>query len=288
MIRHILVPAAGSGGDEAAFTAALAVARMDGGHLQFLHAALDVTATIALMSADGMGGGGVLASTIDELEADAKALENKALGEVAAFCARAGVALDASAAEPGKISAEFTVETGDAANCVADAGRFADLIVTRRPAGDELTTGVLEAALVASGRPMLLADGTSNPTLPGVVVIAWKDRPEAARAVAAAMPFLERASKVVIVSVEEDGSAPHTSCERLLRTLRWHNPATEVKHVPRGERPAVEVLLETADQLGASLLVMGAYSHSRLRELVFGGFTHSVLDKASLPVLMSH
>lgn len=288
MIRHILVPAAGTDGDQAAFATALAVARLDGGHLQFLHAALDVSATIAAMAGDGLGGGGFLGSAIDDLEAEAKAVQAKARQAVADFCATAGIALDAPDAPAGQISAAFSAATGDAANIVAEDGRFADLIVTRRPAGEQMETGVMEAALVATGRPMLLADSAATPVLSGVVVIAWKDRPEAARAVAAAMPFLERASRVVILSVEEDDAAPLASCEKLQRSLRWHNPATEVIRLPRGERPAVDVLLEEAERLGASLLVMGGYSHSRLRQMVFGGFTRSVLTRATVPVLMSH
>jgi nucleotide-binding universal stress UspA family protein len=288
MIRHILVPASGTEGDRSAFATALAVARMDGAHLQFLHATLDVSATIAAMVGDGMGGGSFIASTIDNLEADAKAQQATARQAVADFCAASGVVLDAPAAQPGQVSAEFSATTGDAANCVADAGRFADIVVARRPVGDQMEIGVVEAALVATGRPMLLASDAAVPELPGVVVIAWKDRPEAARAVAAALPFLERATRVVIVSVEEDGAAPRESCERLQRSLRWHNAATEVFHIPQGERPAVDVLLEQAARMGASLLVMGGYSHSRLREMVFGGFTRSVLAQAALPVLMSH
>lgn len=288
MIRHILVPASGDDGDQVAFATALAVARLDGGHLQFLHAALDVSATIAAMAGDGLGGGSFLGSTIDDLEADAKALQARARQSVLDFCTASGVALDATALQPGKVSAEFSAATGDAANIVAEDGRFADMVVTRRPAGGQMETGVMEAALVATGRPMLLADGTAAPVLSGVVVIAWKDRPEAARAVAAAMPFLERATRVVIVSVEEDGAAPLASCEKLQRSLRWHNPATEVVHLPRGDRPAVDALLEEAARLGANLLVMGAYSHNRLREMVFGGFTRSVLTRAALPVLMAH
>lgn len=288
MIRHILVPASGSGDDEAAFVAGLAVARINGGHLQFLHAALDVNAMIVAMSADGMGGAAVMEGTIQMLEADSKAAEDKARQSVVAFCAANGVPLDTTAAQPGTISAEFSVETGDAGNCVAGAGRFADLVVTCRPTDDKVETGVMEAALVSTGRPLLIAGGEGTPALPGVVVIAWKDRPEAARAVAAAMPFLERATRVVILSVEEDGAAPQASCEKLQRSLRWHNPATEVMRLPRGEREAVEVLAEAAAKLNAGLLVMGGYSHSRLREMVFGGFTRAVLARAALPVLMAH
>ena len=70
--------------------------------------------------------------------------------------------------------------------------------------------------------------------------------------------------------------------------LRWHNKATTVQVLGRNGRAPVEILLEGAKAAGATLLVMGGYSHSRLREVVFGGFTKRVLHGAELPVLMAH
>jgi len=287
MIRHILVPASGLAGDEDAFAAALAVARQDQAHLQFLHVRLDTTALIAAMSDGGYGGASFIQNTVDQLEADATAQETKARDAVTAFCARAGIVLDADAAPGTAISAEFSVETGDSGGWISQYGRFADLVVARRPVGEQIATGSLEAALMGTGRPLLIA-GRVAPA--GTVMIAWKDRPEAARAVMGALPFIERAERVAIVSVEEDGAAPPESCAQLQRSLRWHNRAVEILHVPRGDRPPVEVLMETSTKLGASLLVMGGYSHSRLREIIFGGFTRHVLEQASLdiPVLIMH
>ena len=147
---------------------------------------------------------------------------------------------------------------------------------------------VLEAALMDTGRPLLVVPPTVPQTLLGTVVIAWKDTAEAARAVAAAVPLLERAERVVIVSVvEEDEPREHTS-DRLLRSLRWHNPNTCVRQLGRERRKPVDVLLQEAERLNASLIVMGGYSHSRLREVVFGGFTNRILSGVDVPVLMAH
>ena len=74
----------------------------------------------------------------------------------------------------------------------------------------------------------------------------------------------------------------------MLRSLRWHNPDTSVRQLGRERRKPVEVLLEEAQRLRASLIVMGGYSHSRLREVVFGGFTNRILSGVDLPVLMAH
>ena len=102
------------------------------------------------------------------------------------------------------------------------------------------------------------------------------------------MPFLEAAERVLIVTVNEGGAAHEEASERLARALRWHNPAVSVRDVVQSGRDAVEVLLQTAREEQAGLLVMGGYGHSRLRETVFGGFTQRILKAADLPVLMAH
>ena len=140
-----------------------------------------------------------------------------------------------------------------------------------------------------TGRPTLIVPQTLPATLFGTVVIAWKDTPEAARAVTGAMPVLDRAAKVVVMSVGE-GETPDASdtADLLVRSLIWHNKATVAQHVPAHGRKPQAALLEEAKALGASLVVMGGYSHSRLREVLFGGFTQTVLDGVELPVLIMH
>lgn len=148
---------------------------------------------------------------------------------------------------------------------------------------------VLEGALMDTGRPLLVAPATVVPeTLLGTVVIAWKDAPEAARAVAAALPLLKRAERVVIVSVAGGADPRAYTADRLLRSLRWHNPNTSVRQLDRARRKPVDALLGEAHDLGASLIVMGGYSHSRLREVVFGEFTQRILAGVEVPVLMAH
>jgi len=290
MFRYILVPSSGLPGDEVAFATALAVARRDKGHLHFLHARMDVTTLVAAMADGGFSSGSYIEGVAERFEADAAALAATAGDMVAAHCAQAGIALGAADPSVPGVSAEFTVEAGDPAGWVARHGRFADLVVVRRPVGDQFSIGLIETAVTSIGRPVLITGTAPITAVPDVVAIAWKDRPEAARAVAAAVPFLEQARRVVIVSVEEAASASAASCEALQRALRWHNPATEVLHVPARGRHAADVMVETCTGLGAGLLVMGGYSHSRLRELVFGGFTRHVLDAAGLntAVLMVH
>ncbi|MCW3477112.1 universal stress protein [Limobrevibacterium gyesilva] len=288
MFKHVLVPATGADSDKAVFETALLAARPFGAHLEFLHVRVDVTDVVVAMTAGGIGGGGAIQSVIDRLEAENKALEQKAWQAFSSFCAEAGIATGGSAPGTG-LCADLVVETGNEAQWLAEYGRFADLVVVGRTRnGEDVALDVLEAALMDTGKPLLIAAAQAQAALPGTVAIAWKDSPEAARAVSAAMPMIEAAERVVIISVEEDEQTKEETSERLQRALRWHNANTSVQHLARNGRPAVEVLLGAAAGVGANLLVMGGYSHSRLREVVFGGFTQRILRGADLPVLMAH
>jgi nucleotide-binding universal stress UspA family protein len=288
MFKDILVPSTGAATDAAVFATALLAARPSGGHLEFLHVRVDVTEIVVAMTSGGIGGGAALQGVIDRLEVECKTQEQKAWQAFAKFCADNGIA--GGGAQPGSgLSADLSVETGNEAQWLAEYGRFADLVVVGRMRdGQEVAMDVLEAALMDTGKPLLIAPKVAPAKLLGTVVIAWKDSPEAARAVSSAMTFIEQAESVKILSVGEDDKTREETCERLQRSLRWHNPATSVLYLERGGRAAVDVLMEAAKALDASLLVMGGYSHSRLREVVFGGFTQRCLTSCDFPVLMAH
>ena len=287
MYKHILVPLCGGAGDEVVFAAAVRAARLAAAHITFLHVRVDVADTLMAMSAGGMGGGPAVQEVLDRMEAEVKAAESRVWEAFGAFCQKEGIATDRGT---GEVSAELVVETGQEAGWVAEHGRFADLIILGRPGeGRAMGSETLEAALMDTGRPVLMVPDTLPAgAFPGPVVIAWKDTPEAARAVADASPLIDAAGEVVIVCVEEAGAARTDSAERLQRSLRWHNEATRVRYLSREGRAPVDVLFAEALALGAGVVVMGGYSHSRLREVVFGGFTQKVLGGADLPVLIAH
>jgi nucleotide-binding universal stress UspA family protein len=106
--------------------------------------------------------------------------------------------------------------------------------------------------------------------------------------VSCALPFIAAAKQVTIVTVANDAESQDPSGARLLRALRWHNRAVELHPVLRGTGSAADALHRKAEDLSADLLVMGGYSHSRLREVVFGGFTRRTLGESAMPVLMAH
>ena len=292
MIKTILVAATGSDRDAATFAAALAVARPFAAHLEMLHVRQDPVALAVAMTTDA-GGGALAAGLIGQLEKDAQARERKAHDIFTRFCGGAGLAVigapvPASTAAP---SAEWHVETGEEPRWMAAYGVAADLIIAPRATGEEaLGRATLEAALLDSGRPILVPAATAMPAKFERIAIAWKPSPQAARAVAAALPFLAQAREVTIVTVEEAAagrSAERDDADRLVRNLAWHGlAATILRLKPRPEGAAATLLAGIGDR--GDLLVMGGYGHSRLREWVFGGFTQSVLAGAPLPVLMAH
>jgi nucleotide-binding universal stress UspA family protein len=181
------------------------------------------------------------------------------------------------------------VETGDEATYLAEHGRVADLIVAGRPReGETVAFDVLEVSLLHTGRPVLIVPAVLPAQRSGTVVIAWKNKPEAARAVAAAQPLVAAAKKVIILAVEEGSGTAEPSCKRLRAALLWHNPNTSIERLTQDSRPCAEVVLDAAMAAEADVLVMGGYGHSRVREVIFGGVTEHVLAGAAVPVFMVH
>jgi nucleotide-binding universal stress UspA family protein len=285
MLRTILVVGAGDDGDPATFAAALAVARPFAAHLDVLHVRADpIDAGVAL--ATGAGSGAMTAGLIDQLEADALERETRARNGFAQFCRETGLEVrGAPGGEPDMPSAEWHVEAGQEARWVAAYGRSADLVIVSRSA-EGIARSTLEAVLFETGRPLLIPGPSAIPSAIERIAIAWKPTPQAARAVALAMPFLARAKEAIVATVEEEPDA-RDETDRLSRYFAWHGVSAGVERLRPGPDGAAATLL-SAIAGRADLLVMGGYGHSRVREWVFGGFTQHVLAGAPLPVLIAH
>ncbi len=195
-----------------------------------------------------------------------------------------------TARAPG-IAIEWTDIEGEADALVGEWGRRSDFIVLGRPgprdgAADRLE---LQAALFATDRPVLVVPpgrGSAAPALPfgERVAIAWRDDKRTIRAVLAALRLLSNAKAVhVLAGVREGAPDPE-----LPAILAEHGITARLHVLPIGAGVFGEALLAEARFVGADLLVMGAYSHSPLRELLLGGVTRHVLANADLPVLMLH
>lgn len=288
MFKNLLVPATGQPDDAGAFATALLVARAFAAHLEFLHVRVDTSEVMMGMTAGGVGGGDAVQAMIDRMEADGTRNAAAAHATVESLLEGAGIALRDAPDGDGP-SGEFNLQQGSQSAWVGEIGRFADLIVMGRGGRESGAAESLEAALMDTGKPLLIAPAAAPASLGTRVVIAWKDTPEAARAVACALPFIARAEQVTILTVtDDDATTPDASVLRLLRALRWHNNAVEARTLPLDGDSAVEVLHREAATLSADLMVMGGYSHSRLRQVFFGGFTRSILAASTIPVLMAH
>jgi nucleotide-binding universal stress UspA family protein len=288
MIKTILVPTTGTGIDDVTFPAALAVARRLSAHLDFLHVRQDMTQILASMTGPGVGAFPFPTRLVTDLEQTEADREAEAKRKVEQFCGREHIAMT-TASRPAlqAVSAQWFNEAGNRATWIARYGQASELVVVSRSEPDGATDiDLLEAALIDCGRPIYMPGPV--PRDAETVVIAWKPTREAARAVAAAAPFLVLAKRVVVLTVEEKVPENLDSAARLVATLQRHHLAVERHHVlPDGQTPVDRLLLQAAG-VDAGLLVMGGYGHSRLREWVLGGFTRHVLASAPMPVLMCH
>ena len=173
---------------------------------------------------------------------------------------------------------------------VGSYGRVFDMIVLARP-GDEWQSPsmiTLESALFESGRPVLIAPPNSPPSLGTNILVAWNNSTEQARTMADAMPLLRRADRITILTIE-GATVVGPSGEQMARSLKLNGIAADsITMKPVGKRSAGETILTRADELGCDLIVKGAYTQSRLRQMIFGGTTRHILANAKLPVLMAH
>ncbi len=146
---------------------------------------------------------------------------------------------------------------------------------------------VLEATLLSAGRPLLLVPPTPPATVGERLAIAWNGGAEAARAVAGALPFLDTAKTVHVLTAATRRTDPEVA-QDLLGYLQWRGIAAERQAVTITDEPVAEALLQAASGAGADLLVMGGYGRTRLSELVLGGVTRHVLSHPTMPLLMAH
>ena len=172
---------------------------------------------------------------------------------------------------------------------IGSHGRLFDLIVMGRPgrAPQDPRMPPLEAALFESGRPVLIAPAAAPQVIGANVLVAWNGSTEQTRTTAFAMPLLREAREVTVLSVE-GGMTPGPTGEEVAHYLLMNGVAATAVTAAPGTRTTGETILDHAKTHGCDLLVKGAYTQSRLRQMVFGGATRHILASATLPVLMAH
>jgi nucleotide-binding universal stress UspA family protein len=173
---------------------------------------------------------------------------------------------------------------------VGNHGRAFDVIVMGR--ADAQTTGAysraIESALFESGRPVLLAPPVVPKAIATNIMIHWNGSTEQARANAFAMPLLRQARRVTVLTVVGGQDVPGPSADQVRRQLRYNGIAAEPLSVQLEGRSTGEAVLAAAEREGADLLIKGAFTRSRLQQMIFGGATSHIMQHAQLPVLMAH
>ncbi len=182
----------------------------------------------------------------------------------------------------------FSEEQGRMADVVKHAGRLSDLIVLPKPQRERnLGQSSLKAALYGAGRPVLICPGQLQPdeTFAQHVAVGWNGSLPAARAVAASLDIVHAAKQVSILTGGK--IQPHgPTVDELVAYYALRGIKADVVRFD-GKDPASE-LLRTCKNIGASLLVIGAYSHSHETEMLFGGNTERIVDQTEMPILMAH
>ena len=220
-----------------------------------------------------------------EKESEARSTAVRAMFE--RFVRQHGVAAADPALHAGA-TADFADVVGREEELVAHRARLADLTVVPHPeAGDDVSSSdALHAVLFDSGRPVLMAPRRTPATIGTRICLAWNGTAESAAAVLAVLPWMQRAQAVRVLSADEYQRRGPGAAD-LAAYLALHGVRAEVSQFRPIEREVGRGLLAAAQEFGADLLAMGAYSHSRLRQLILGGVTRHVLEHAALPVLMN-
>lgn len=258
--------------------AAVALARREDAHLEVFAVGVDHTQTGYYYAGASAY---VFQEAIDRAMAAAETLETEIRAELAPEDIRWSV--ESAVAQMGGVS-----------TLIAMRARFADLVVLEKPYGAQSARdneAVLEAALFEGGSAVLVlpAETATVENLGRRVLVAWNQSDEALHAVRRALPVLKAAELVEIAVVDPSPHSPEGSDPggKLCQMLTRHGVKAEIAVLAKTLPTVSEVLNRRAVEIGADLIVMGAYSKSRLREAIMGGATRHMLERATLPVLMA-
>lgn len=286
MMKRILVPLLGQSGDRSALDAAAALLKDQGGHIEVRLYRRDPRDVLPLV------GEGFSASAVQQvMEAAEKSVAEQletAKATVSAWAEASHVNLGGTAGPGHELTGDFETVVGPMPASMISRGRLADLICFARPMaqGQPDRESLLETAMMETGKPVLMVPDDGTTTSARNIIVAWNGSKEAAHAVSMSMPLLERADKVTVITVKDGGdSADPGALAEVLATNGIKAEARVVEMLRSGVAPTLE---SEAAKDKADLLVIGAYSHSRMREFIMGGVTDDMLKDVGLAVLLVH
>jgi nucleotide-binding universal stress UspA family protein len=281
-----LLAVIGDGNAGPVLEAALMVARRFNSHIVGLHS---LTTEYAVVFGGEMGFS--ISSEIDRtLEREGHERRDQARRLFRDFMNARGVPIGpASAPGYNGPSASWREEDGRQNAVVGMSGRVYDLIIVEQPEKlASIAEATLEDALFESGRPVLMVPKTSGAALGETIAVAWNGSTETATTVALGMPFLQQARHVVVVAVgSHDMPEPGPGGEELVRSLETHGLSVSLRSAVGRQKAMGESFLKEAMAAGADLMLKGAYTQSRIRQMIFGGATRHIIMEARIPVIMS-
>ena len=280
--KVLLMPLGAGGETKERLRGALLVAKRFDAQLRVLHISVSrqsiVPEEVFLMSREALEG---MYTAFDRhVGLDAQRVKKLFL-EV---CERESVPVVKGMSHPGP-SASWTELQGLRSGLVARYGKMADLTVVAVPP-ENRPTATFEAALVETGRPLLVIPRTMERFSPDTVLVAWNCTTEASRSLAHSLPILQRSRRVVVASIghgEESQPSPGMICEYLAA----HGVSAEAAVLAPGERSTGAVLAEKIARDGVDLVVMGAHDRKRLGESAFGSVTNHVFARTGIPLFLS-
>ena len=230
---------------------------------------------------------------LDELDARERQREEKALASFNGFVEREGLAY-AETPRPGDaVTVSWEAVDAPMYNVVERRGGAFDLIVVGQP-NDVAPIArsqkqlIVEAAAFSTGRPVLVVPPAPPKKLGETILIGWNRSAQSARAFhAVKIMLLHRAKRVRILSVTT-GAKDGPSAAEMADNLGWHGIDCQVRELSPDSQSVGAVLLAEASAIGADMLVAGAYTHSRLRQLLLGGVTRNLLANSTIPLFLAH
>lgn len=286
-IRTILVPINGENEDKASLETALEVAKTFQAHVECLYVSPDITSYIYPdigMPNPALGG------YVEAFEQTSQARLERARTLFTSLSNQHGVPVEERLTAAEKVSSYLQLGNGDMEEHIVQQGKLSDLIVMQGSfaPGNSPYYSWAVTALFETGKPLLLTPVKAPaPTMGKTVVIAWNNSVEVSRALHYAIPFLRRAENICILAMSDNkGEGVNVEAVSLYLTLHGITAKTRVSY--HKESPSGIALITEARRANADLLVMGAFTHTRLRQMIMGGMTSYMLEHTEFPVLMVH
>jgi len=282
----IVVPITGAGRDRYALATAFAAAKPFNAHVVALFVQADPREAVPYgelpLSPD------IIQDLIDTAADLKKASSKSARSTLATLASEAEIRIIGVPRRDEAVTVSYEEVTGHLPRALDRAARLCDLVVfppIRETDDPEIQDGFIRA-LTKLERPVLLSAEKPPEQIGRKVAVGWDGGIACAHALMSAMPYLENAKAVEILSVQ-DVAVPGTA-DDVAAYLALHGVSCAQRAIPRGERSVAEALLETAAEDGFDMLVAGGYGHSRLMESIFGGVTEHIVSHPKVPVFMMH